>query len=167
MNATYIDNIPHEIIEKNKATVKKFLSTKEGVNPNLDSCPDITVYWQQKANGKAFHLLSGEYEIIQPNDTIGQYRKKVTNHYNVSNIQSKSIVIGSGKNAKVAYAKYYPEFEMLVLGIMEINTKKIPEEKRNYYFVERYFLFKNCPAPFKSKEDIQLKPRQVLQLRIC
>lgn len=159
MNTTYIDNIPHKIIEKNKATVKKFLSTKEGVNPNLDSCPDITVYWQQKSNGKAFHLLSGEYEIIQPNDTIGQYRKKVTNHYNVSNIQSKSIVIGSEKNAKVAYAKYYPEFEMLVLGIMEINTKKIPEEKRNYYFVERYFLFKNCPAPFDVNGDIAFKSK--------
>lgn len=159
MNTTYIDNIPHEIIEKNKATVKKFLSTKESINPNLDSCPDITVYWQQKANGKAFHLLSGEYEIIQPNDTIGQYRKKVTSHYNVSNIQSKSIVVGSGKEAKIAYAKYYPEFEMLVLGIMEINTRKIPEEKRNYYFVERYFLFKNCPAPFDVNGDIAFKSK--------
>ena len=29
MNTTYIDNIPNEIIEKNKATVKKFLSTKK------------------------------------------------------------------------------------------------------------------------------------------
>lgn len=159
MNTTYIDNIPNEIIEKNKATVKKFLTTKESINPNLDSCPDITVYWQQKANGKAFHLLSGEYEIIQPNDTIGQYRKKVTSHYNVSNIQSKSIVIGSGKNAKVAYAKYYPEFEMLMLGVMTINIRKIPEEKRNYYFVERYFLFKNCPAPFNVNGDIAFKSK--------
>lgn len=159
MNTTYIDSIPNEIIEKNKATVKKFLSTKESINPNFDSCPDITVYWQQKANGKAFHLLSGEYEIIQPNDTIGQYRKKVTHHYNVNNIRSKSIVVGSGKEAKVAYAKYYPEFEMLVLGIMEISTKKIPEEKRSYYFVERYFLFKNCPAPFDVNGDIAFKSK--------
>lgn len=159
MNTTYIDSIPNEIIEKNKATVKKFLSTKESINPNFDSCPDITVYWQQKANGKAFHLLSGEYEIIQPNDTIGQYRKKVTHYYNVNNIRSKSIVVGSGKEAKVAYAKYYPEFEMLVLGIMEISTKKIPEEKRSYYFVERYFLFKNCPAPFDVNGDIAFKSK--------
>lgn len=159
MNTTYIDNIPHEIIEKNKATVKKFLSTKEGISPNLDSCPDITVYWQQKANGKAFHLLSGEYEIIQPNDTIGQYRKGVTGHFNVSNIQSHTIVVGSGKEVKIAYAKYYPEFEMLVLGIMEINTRKIPEEKRNYYFMERYFLFKNCPAPFDVNGDIAFKSK--------
>lgn len=159
MNTTYIDNISHEIIKKNKATVKKFLSTKESVNPNLDSCPDITVYWQQKTNGKAFHLLSGEYEIIQPNDTIGQYRKKVTNHYNMSNIQSHTIVVGSGKDAKVAYAKYYPEFEMLMLGVMTINIRKIPEEKRNYYFVERYFLFKNCPAPFNVNGDIAFKSK--------
>lgn len=159
MNTTYIDNIPNEIIEKNKAIVKKFLSTKEGANPNLNSCPDITVYWQQKANGKAFHLLRGEYEIIQHNDTIGQYRKGVTGHFNVSNIQSHTIVIGSGKNAKVAYAKYYPEFEMLVFGIMTINIRKIPEEKRNYYFMERYFLFKNCPAPFDVNGDIAFKSK--------
>lgn len=159
MNTTYIDNIPSEIIEKNKATVKKFLSTKEGINPNLNNCPDIIVYWQQKANGKAFHLLSGEYEIIQPNDTIGQYRKKVTNHYNMSNIQSHTIVVGSGKDAKVAYAKYYPEFEMLMLGVMTINIRKIPEEKRNYYFVEHYFLFKNCPAPFNVNGDIAFKSK--------
>lgn len=159
MNTTYIDNIPNEIIEKNKATVKKFLLTKEGANPNLNNCPDITVYWQQKANGKAFHLLSGEYEIIQPNDTIGQYRKKVTNHFNVSNVQSRSIVVSSGKEAKVAYAKYYPEFEMLVFGIMGINTKKIPEEKRNYYFIERYFLFRNCPAPFNVNGNIAFESK--------
>lgn len=54
MNTTYIDNIPNEIIEKNKATVKKFLSTKEGAHPNLNNCPDITVYWQQKAMVKLF-----------------------------------------------------------------------------------------------------------------
>ena len=159
MNTTYIDNIPNEIIEKNKATVKKFLSTKESINPNLNNCPDIIVYWQQKANGKAFHLLRGEYEIIQHNDTIGQYRKGVTGHYNVSNIQSHTIVVGSGKDAKVAYAKYYSEFEMLVLGIMGINAKKIPEEKRNYHFVERYFLFKNCPAPFDVNGDIAFKSK--------
>ena len=159
MNTTYIDSIPSEIIEKNKATVKKFLSTKEGAHPNLNNCPDITVYWQQKANGKAFHLLRGEYEIIQHNDTIRQYRKRVTGHYNVSNIQSHTIIVGSGKDAKVAYAKYYPEFEMLVLGIMEISTKKIPEERRNYHFVERYFLFKNCPAPFDVNGDIAFKSK--------
>lgn len=159
MNTTYIDSIPNEIIEKNKTTVKKFLSTKEGINPNLNNCPDIIVYWQQKANGKAFHLLRGEYEIIQHNDTIGQYRKGVTGHFNVSNIQSHTIVVGSGKNAKVAYAKYYPEFEMLVFGIMTINTRKIPEEKRNYYFMERYFLFKNCPAPFDVNGDIAFKSK--------
>lgn len=159
MNTTYIDNIPSEIIEKNKATVKKFLSTKEGINPNLNNCPDIIVYWQQKANGKAFHLLRGEYEIIQHNDTIGQYRKGVTGHYNVSNIQSHTIVVGSGKDAKVAYAKYYSEFEMLVLGIMGINTKKIPEEKRSYHFIKRYFLFKNCPAPFDVNGDIAFKSK--------
>lgn len=159
MNTTYIDNIPNEIIEKNKATVKKFLSTKEGDNPNLNNCPDIIAYWQQKANGKAFHLLRGEYEIIQHNDTIGQYRKGVTGHYNVSNIQSHTIVVGSGKDAKVAYAKYYSEFEMLVLGVMTINTRKIPEEKRNYFFVERYFLFKNCPAPFDVNGDIAFKSK--------
>lgn len=159
MNTTYIDSIPSEIIEKNKATVKKFLSTKEGAHPNLNNCPDITVYWQQKANGKAFHLLRGEYEIIQHNDTIRQYRKRVTGHYNVSNIQSHTIVVGSGKDAKVAYAKYYPEFEMLMLGVMIINTRKIPEEKRNYFFVERYFLFKNCPAPFDVNGDIAFKSK--------
>lgn len=159
MNTTYIDSIPSEIIEKNKATVKKFLSTKEGAHPNLNNCPDITVYWQQKANGKAFHLLRGEYEIIQHNDTIGQYRKEVTGHYNVSNIQSHTIVVGSGKNAKVAYAKYYPEFEMLVFGIMTINTRKIPEEKRNYYFMERYFLFRNCPAPFDVNGNIAFESK--------
>lgn len=159
MNTTYIDSIPSEIIEKNKATVKKFLLTKEGAHPNLNNCPDITVYWQQKANGKAFHLLKGEYEIIQHNDTIRQYRKGVTGHYNVSNIQSHTIVVGSGKDAKVAYAKYYPEFEMLMLGVMTINTRKIPEEKRNYFFVERYFLFKNCPAPFDVNGDIAFKSK--------
>lgn len=159
MNTTYIDNIPNEIIEKNKATVKKFLSTKEGAHPNLNNCPDITVYWQQKANGKAFHLLNGKYEIIYPNYTLGQYRKRVTGHFNVSNIQSHTIVVGSGKDAKVTYAKYYPEFEMLVLGIMGINTKKTPEEKRNYYFIERYFLFKNCPAPFDVNGDIAFKSK--------
>lgn len=159
MNTTYIDNIPNKIIEKNKATVKKFLSTKEGDNPNLNNCPDIIVYWQQKANGKAFHLLRGEYEIIQHNDTIRQYRKGVTGHYNVSNIQSHTIVVGSGKDAKVAYAKYYPEFEMLMLGVMTINTRKIPEEKRNYFFVERYFLFKNCHAPFDVNGDIAFKSK--------
>lgn len=159
MNTTYIDSIPSEIIEKNKATVKKFLLTKEGAHPNLSNCPDITVYWQQKANGKAFHLLRGEYEIIQHNDTIRQYRKGVTGHYNVSNIQSHTIVVGSGKDAKVAYAKYYPEFEMLVLGIMGINTKKIPEEKRSYHFIKRYFLFKNCPAPFDVNGDIAFKSK--------
>lgn len=159
MNTTYIDSIPSEIIEKNKATVKKFLLTKDGAHPNLNNCPDITVYWQQKANGKAFHLLRGEYEIIQHNDTIRQYRKGVTGHYNVSNIQSHTIVVGSGKDAKVAYAKYYPEFEMLMLGVMTINTRKIPEEKRNYFFVERYFLFKNCPAPFDVNGDIAFKSK--------
>lgn len=159
MNTTYIDSIPSEIIEKNKATVKKFLSTKEGTHPNLNNCPDIIAYWQQKANGKAFHLLRGEYEIIQHNDTIGQYRKGVTGHYNVSNIQSHTIVVGSGKDAKVAYAKYYPEFEMLMLGVMTINTRKIPEEKRNYFFVERYFLFKNCPAPFNVNGDIAFESK--------
>lgn len=159
MNTTYIDNIPNEIIEKDKAIVKKFLSTKEGINPNLNNCPDIIVYWQQKANGKAFHLLKGEYEIIQHNDTIGQYRKGVTGHFNVSNIQSHTIVVGSGKNAKVAYAKYYPEFEMLVFGIMTINTRKIPEEKRNYYFMERYFLFRNCPAPFDVNGNIAFESK--------
>lgn len=159
MNTTYIDSIPSEIIEKNKATVKKFLLTKEGAHPNLNNCPDITVYWQQKANGKAFHLLRGEYEIIQHNDTIRQYRKGVTGHYNVSNIQSHTIVVGSGKDAKVTYAKYYPEFEMLMLGVMTINTRKIPEEKRNYFFIERYFLFKNCPAPFDVNGDIAFKSK--------
>lgn len=159
MNTTYIDSIPSEIIEKNKATVKKFLSTKESAHPNLNNCPDITVYWQQKANGKAFHLLRGKYEIIQHNDTIRQYRKGVTGHYNVSNIQSHTIVVGSGKDAKVAYAKYYPEFEMLMLGVMTINTRKIPEEKRNYFFVERYFLFKNCPTPFDVNGDIAFKSK--------
>lgn len=159
MNTTYIDNIPNEIIEKNKATVKKFLSTKEGSHPNLNNCPDIIAYWQQKANGKAFHLLRGEYEIIQHNDTIRQYRKGVTGHYNVSNIQSHTIVVGSGKDAKVAYAKYYPEFEMLMLGVMTINARKIPEERRNYFFIERYFLFKNCPAPFDVNGDIAFKSK--------
>ena len=159
MNTTYIDNIPNEIIEKNKATVKKFLSTKKGISPNLDSCPDITVYWQQKENGKAFHLLSGEYEIIFPNYIIGQYRKRVTGHFNVSNILSHTIVVGSGKDAKLVYAKYYPEFEMLVLGIMGINTKKTPEGKRNYYFIERYFLFKNCPVPFDVNGNIAFKSK--------
>lgn len=158
MNTTYIDSIPSEIIEKNKATVKKFLSTKEGAHPNLNNCPDIIVYWQQKANGKAFHLLRGEYEIIQPNDTITQYRKKVTGHFSV-NIQSHTIVVGSDKNAKVAYAKYYPEFEMLMLGVMTINTRKIPEEKRSYYFIERYFLFKNCPAPFDVNGNIAFESK--------
>lgn len=158
MNTTYIDSIPSEIIEKNKVTVKKFLSTKEGAHPNLNNCPDIIVYWQQKANGKAFHLLRGEYEIIQPNDTITQYRKKVTGHFSV-NIQSHTIVVGSDKNAKVAYAKYYPEFEMLMLGVMTINTRKIPEEKRSYYFIERYFLFKNCPAPFDVNGNIAFESK--------
>ena len=158
MNTTYIDSIPSEIIEKNKATVKKFLSTKEGAHPNLNNCPDIIVYWQQKANGKAFHLLRGEYEIIQPNDTITQYRKKVTGHFSV-NIQSHTIVVGSGKDAKVAYAKYYPEFEMLMLGVMTINTRKIPEEKRSYYFIEHYFLFKNCPAPFDVNGNIAFESK--------
>ena len=159
MNTTYIDNIPSEIIEKDRAIVKKFLSTKESINPNLDSCPDIIVYWQQKANGKAFHLLRGEYEIIQHNDTIRQYRKGVTGHYNVGNIQSHTIVVSSGKEAKVAYAKYYPEFEMLVFGIMTINTRKIPEEKRSYHFIKRYFLFKNCPAPFDVNGNIAFESK--------
>lgn len=164
MKTTYIDNIPNEIIEKNRATIKKFLSINESLHPNPDSCPDITVYWQQKANGKAFHLLKGEYEIIPVNSmgqikTVSEYRKGFTNHYNVSNVESNNIVIGSGKEAKVAYARYYPEFEMLTFGVMTINIRKIPEEKRSYYFVSRYFLFKNCPAPFTVKGDIAFESK--------
>lgn len=159
MKTTYIDNIPNEIIEKNKATIKKFLSTNNAFTPCRDSCPDITVYWQQKANGKAFHLLEGKYEIVPPNAmnqivTVSEYRKRITNHYNASNVESKRIVVCSGKEARVAYAKYYPEFEMLEFGVMTINIRKIPEEKRNYFFVSRYFLFGNCPSPFDVNGNI-------------
>lgn len=164
MNTTYINNIPNEIIEKNKATLKKFLSTSDSLNPNPDSCPDIIVYWQQNANGKAFHLLEGKYEIIPINamgqiKTVSEYRKATTGHYNTSNVESNSIVVCSGKDAKVAYARYYPEFEMLVFGVMTINIRKIPEEKRRYYFTERYFLFKNCPAPFDVKGNIAFESK--------
>lgn len=164
MKTTYIDTIPSEIIEKNKATVKKFLSTNEAASPNPDSCPDITVYWQQKANGKAFHLLEDEYEIVSFKavgglQTVSEYRKERTGFYNVSNIKTNCIVVCSGKDAKVAYAKYYPELEMLTFGVMTINIRKIPEEKRRYYFVERYFLFKNCPAPFDTKGNIAFESK--------
>ena len=164
MKTTYIDNIPGEIIEKNKATLKKFLSTGDSLNPNPDSCPDITVYWQQNANGKAFHLLEGKYEIIPINamgqiKTVSEYRKATTGHYNASNVESNSIVVCSGKDAKVAYARYYPEFEMLVFGVMTINIRKIPEEKRRYCFTARYFLFKNCPAPFDVKGNIAFESK--------
>ena len=164
MNTTYIDSIPNEIIEKNKATVKKFLSTKESTNPNLDSCPDIIVYWQQKANGKAFHLLEGKYEIVPSNAmgrvaTVSEYRNRITNHYNASNVENNHLVVCSGKDAKVAYAKYYPEFEMLEFGVMTINIRKIPEEKRKYFFVNRYFLFGNCPAPFDVNGNIAFESK--------
>mgnify|MGYP004615877149 FL=1 len=164
MKTTYIDSIPSEIIEKNKATLKKFLSTSDSLNPNPDSCPDIIVYWQQNANGKAFHLLEGKYEIIPINaigqiKTVSEYRKATTGHYNASNVESNSIVVCSGKDAKVAYARYYPEFEMLVFGVMTINIRKIPEEKRRYYFTERYFLFKNCPVPFDVKGNIAFESK--------
>lgn len=164
MKATYIDSISSKIIEQNKATIKKFLSTDEGSNPNPDSCPNIIVYWQQTANGKAFHLLDGKYEIVSPKPvggipTIAEYRKERTNYYNVSNIETNCVVVGSGKEAKVAYAKYYPEFGMLMFGIMIINTRKIPEEKRSYYFTERYFLFKNCPAPFNVNGNIAFESK--------
>ena len=164
MKTTYIDNIPSEIIKKNKATVKKFLATNDGFNPCPDSCPDITVYWQQNANGKAFHLLEGKYEIVPINamgqiKTVSEYRKTITGHYNASNVESNNIVVCSGKNAKVAYAKYYPEFEMLVFGVMTINIRKIPEEKRRYFFTERYFLFKNCPAPFDANGNIAFESK--------
>lgn len=164
MNTTYIDNIPYEIVEKDRAIVKKFLSTKESVNPNPNNCPDITVYWQQKADGKAFHLLDGKYEIVPPNAmgqivTVSEYRKRITNHYNASNVESNRIVVCSGKDTKVAYAKYYPEFEMLEFGVMTINIRKIPEEKRNYFFVSRYFLFRNCPAPFDVNGNIAFESK--------
>lgn len=164
MKTTYIDNISNEIIEKNKATIKKFLSTNDAFIPCRDSCPDITVYWQQKANGKAFHLLEGKYEIVPSNAmgqvvTVGEYRKRITNHYNVSNVESSCIVVGSGKEAKVAYAKYHPTFEMLEFGVMTINIRKIPEEKRNYFFVSRYFLFGNCPSPFDVNGNIAFESK--------
>ena len=164
MKTTYIDNIPSEIIEKNKATIKKFLATNDGFNPYPDSCPDITVYWQQKANGKAFHLLEGKYEIVPTNamgqiKTVTEYRKAIAGCYNASNVESNRIVVCSGKDAKVAYAKYYPEFEMLEFGVMTINIRKIPEEKRNYFFVSRYFLFRNCPAPFDINGNIAFESK--------
>ena len=164
MKTTYVDSIPNEIIEKDRATLKKFLATNDGLHPNPDSCPDITVYWQQKANGKAFHLLEGEYEVVPVNSmgqikTVSEYRKAITGHYNASNVESNSIVVCSGKDAKVAYAKYYPEFEMLVFGVMTINIRKIPEEKRNYFFVDRYFLFKNCPTPFTVNGNIAFESK--------
>ena len=164
MKTSYIDNIPNEIIEKNKATLKKFLATNNAFTPCRDNCPDITVYWQQKANGKAFHLLEGKYEIVPPNAmgqimTVSEYRKRTAGCYNTSNVESNRIVVCSGKEAKVAYAKYYPEFEMLEFGIMTINIRKIPEEKRNYFFVSRYFLFKNCPAPFDVNGNISFESK--------
>ena len=165
MKTTYINNIPNEIIEKNKATIKKFLSTHNAFTPCRDSCPDITVYWQQKANGKAFHLLEGKYEIVPPNAmgqivTVREYRKRIANHYNASNVESNRIVVCSGKEARVAYAKYYPEFKMLEFGVMTINIRKIPEEKRNYFFVNRYFLFRNCPAPFDVNGNIAFESKR-------
>lgn len=164
MKTTYIDNISNEIIEKNKATIKKFLSTNDAFTPCRDSCPDITVYWQQKANGKALHLLEGKYEIVPTNamgqiKTVTEYRKAIAGCYNASNVESNRIVVCSGKDAKVAYAKYYPEFEMLEFGVMTINIRKIPEEKRKYFFVSRYFLFKNCPAPFDVNGNIAFESK--------
>lgn len=164
MKTTYINNIPSEIIKKNKATIKKFLTTNDGFNPCPDSCPDITVYWQQKANGKAFHLLEGKYEIVPSNamgqiKTVTEYRKTIAGCYNASNVESKRIVVCSGKDAKVAYAKYHPEFEMLEFGVMTINIRKIPEEKRNYFFVSHYFLFRNCPAPFDVNGNIAFESK--------
>ena len=122
MKTTYIDNIPNEIIKKNKATIKKFLATNDGFNPCPDSCPDIIVYWQQNANGKAFHLLEGKYEIVPLNamgqiKTVSEYRKAIAGCYNASNVESNRIVVCSGKDTKIAYAKYYPEFEMLEFGV--------------------------------------------------
>ena len=163
MKTTYIDNISNEIIEKNRATIKKFLTTNKAFAPCQDSCPDITVYWQQKANGKAFHLLEGKYEIVPSAMgqvlTTGEYRKRIANHYNTSNVENNHIVVCAGKDAKVAYAKYYPEFEMLEFGVMTINIRKIPEEKRNYFFVNRYFLFGNCPAPFDVNGNIAFESK--------
>lgn len=164
MKTTYIGNIPNEIIEKNRATIKKFLTTNKAFTPCQYSCPDITVYWQQKANGKAFHLLEGKYEIIPSNAmgrvaTVSEYRKRIANHYNASNVENNHLVVCSGKDAKVAYAKYYPEFEMLEFGVMTINIRKIPEEKRNYFFVSRYFLFRNCPAPFDVNGNIAFESK--------
>lgn len=164
MKTTYIDNISNEIIEKNRATIKKFLTTNKAFAPCQDSCPDITVYWQQKANGKAFHLLEGKYEIIPSNAmgrvaTVSEYRKRIANHYNASNVENNHLVVCAGKDSKVAYAKYYPEFEMLEFGVMTINIRKIPEEKRNYFFVSRYFLFRNCPAPFDVNGNIAFESK--------
>ena len=164
MKTTYINNIPNEIIEKDKATIKKFLTTNKTFTPCQDNCPDIIVYWQQNANGKAFHLLEGKYEIVPPNamgqiKTVTEYRKTIAGCYNASNVESKRVVVCSGKDAKVAYAKYYPEFEMLEFGVMTINIRKIPEEKRNYFFVSRYFLFRNCPAPFDVNGNIAFESK--------
>ena len=164
MKTTYINNIPNEIIEKNRATIKKFLTTNNAFAPCQDSCPDIIVYWQQNANGKAFHLLEGKYEIVPPNaigqiKTVTEYRKTIAGCYNASNVESKRIVVCSGKDAKVAYAKYHPEFEMLEFGVMTINIRKIPEEKRNYFFVSHYFLFRNCPAPFDVNGNIAFESK--------
>lgn len=164
MKTTYINSIPNEIIEKNKATIKKFLTTNNAFAPCQNSCPDITVYWQQKTNGKAFHLLEGKYEIVPSNAmgqvvTTGEYRKRIANHYNTSNVENNHIVVCAGKDSKVAYAKYYPEFEMLEFGVMTINIRKIPEEKRNYFFVSRYFLFRNCPAPFDVNGNIAFESK--------
>lgn len=164
MKANYINDINPEIIEKNKATIKNLLSTDEGFNPDPDCCPPIAVYWQQKTNGKAFHLLDGKYEIVSPKSvgtlkTVTDYRKETTGNYNTSNVTSKNIVVCSGKDAKVAYAKYYPDLEMLSVGVLTINIRKIPEEKRRYHFVERYFLFKNCPVPFNVNGNIAFESK--------
>lgn len=158
MSTTYLDYIPAEVIKQNSKTVKSYLSKKSNQKPDPKCCPDITVYWGQKHNGKAFHLLKGEYEIIPTNrfgmvSPLAEYARNVLGRAEFYGCASK-VITSPKEETEVFYAKYEPTLEMLELSIMLINSKKIPEEKREYEFIERYFLFKNCPAPFDSKGNL-------------
>lgn len=158
MNTTYLNYVSPEIITKNSKAVKTYLSKKSNQKPDSKLCPDITVYWKQTHNGKAFHLLKGEYDIIPANsygvvDSLTRYSHTILGQHPFYDCSAR-IITAPKKETEVFYIKYEPTLEMLELSVLTIDSRKIPEEKREYKFAERYFLFKNCPAPFDSNGNL-------------
>ena len=158
MNVTYLDYVSPEIIAKNSKTVKSYVSKKANQNPDTKLCPEITIYWKQTYNGKAFHLLKGEHDIIPANhfgvvDSLTRYSYTILGQRPFYECSAR-IITAPKKETEVFYVKYEPILEMLELSVLTIDSRKIPEEKREYRFAKRYFLFKNCPAPFDSNGNL-------------